>query len=96
MKQLQIKHIKHKVRFYSDARVSINSALLNLIFLFFIDHRSLQEIVENAVNKAMKEKPFEVISVSKLSGTKMNKIEKTMGFENIRVCIIIPTKAVIS
>nr|CAG8588609.1 8135_t:CDS:2 [Entrophospora candida] len=49
------------------------------------DHRSLQEIVENAVNKAMKEKQFEVISVSNLSGTKMKKIEKTMGFENMRL-----------
>ncbi|CAG8547314.1 8529_t:CDS:2 [Ambispora leptoticha] len=51
------------------------------------DHRNLQEIVENAVNKAMKEKPFEVISISKLSDTKMNKIEKTMGFESIRLSV---------
>ncbi|CAJ0645990.1 4489_t:CDS:2 [Entrophospora sp. SA101] len=69
------------------------NAILSLDFTSYIgdqtyqtqDHRSLQEIVENAVNKAMKEKPFEVISVSKLSGTKMSKIEKTMGIDNVRL-----------
>ncbi|CAH1767280.1 6575_t:CDS:2, partial [Entrophospora sp. SA101] len=74
---------------------AILSLISLLIFLINIadqtyqtqDHRSLQEIVENAVNKAMKEKQFEVISVSKLSGTKMNKIEKTMGFENMQLSV---------
>ncbi|CAG8566755.1 5994_t:CDS:2, partial [Diversispora eburnea] len=47
------------------------------------DYRSLQKIVENVVNKAMKEKPFEGISVSKLSGTKMIKIEKTMEYYSV-------------
>ncbi|CAG8772071.1 13258_t:CDS:2, partial [Dentiscutata erythropus] len=43
------------------------------------DPSRLYEIVKNAIVEANKEKSFEVISASKLSLTKMNKIKKAMG-----------------
>ncbi|CAG8640786.1 14498_t:CDS:2 [Cetraspora pellucida] len=46
-----------------------------------------REIVQDAVNKAVNEKSFEVISVSKLSWTKMNKIEKAIGLNTMRVSV---------
>ncbi|CAG8473074.1 21266_t:CDS:2 [Dentiscutata erythropus] len=49
------------------------------------DPSSLHEIVKNAVVEANKEKSFELISISKLSLTKMNKIEKAMGLSSISI-----------
>ncbi|CAG8517207.1 14505_t:CDS:2, partial [Dentiscutata heterogama] len=49
------------------------------------DPRNLHEIVKNAMLEIIKEKSFEVISVSKLSLTKMNKIEKAMGLGSFSI-----------
>ncbi|CAG8799517.1 43130_t:CDS:2, partial [Gigaspora margarita] len=85
MKQLQIKYIKHKVRFYFDARASVKCILLNL---FLVDNKNLQEIVKSVMSEVLKDKQFEVINVSNLSNAKMNRIEKSLGLGNLRVYMV--------